>query len=134
MKEYDWVQSTLERISDLLRMPGVHNSYGMPKTDPGCAWMALRMMVESGVLSLPVPVVNPTMAGGVAFTWHGLETECAMTINPGSAAGAFNVNVGAKKGTLVQDFSGWCSPVEKHLEWALQQISRELAPAGAQNP
>lgn len=125
---YDWVQPTLERISDLLRMPDRHNSYGTPKVDPGSAWMALKMVEGAGVSMLPVPTIHPTTDGGLGFTWYGPETECALTISPGSADGVFKVNVGARKGALIRDFGEFSSAEERLCE-ALDQISRELAAA-----
>lgn len=127
MKEYDWVQPTLERLSDLLKMPDAHNSYGTPKVDPGCAWAAVRTIAWTGVPMLPVPTVHPTMDGGLGFTWYGPETECTMTISPGISAGVFNFNVGARKGAVIRDFGGFSGPRDRLME-ILGEISRELSP------
>lgn len=124
MKEYDWVQPTLERISDLLKMPDVHNSYGTPKVGPGCAWMALRMMRDACMPMLPVPIIDPTTAGGLGFTWIGLEVECAIRISPGSSAGLFDIHAGARKGGHVLDFAGF---PQQCLNEMLLEISQEFA-------
>jgi hypothetical protein len=117
MKEYDWVQPTLERISDLLRMPDVHNSYGAPKVDPSLAVMVLRVMLKFP--RLPVPQVLCTREGGFDFLWRGVATECFLVTHlEGSTVSMTNTS-GSKNYRM---------DPEKALEAELAQISRELAP------
>lgn len=119
MKEYDWLQPTLERLSDLLKMPDVHNSYGTPKVDPGLAWRGLKLILGVNAILLPVPTILPTMAGGLLFTWHGLEKECSLSISTLAS------NVSVRKGALSRDV-GEFEAVEQCLLETLHEISREL--------
>ena len=124
MKEFDWLEPVLDRLSGLLRMPGTHNSYGTPKADPSCAWTALRMMGEANVRILPVPEISPNMAGGLCFVWHGVETACSLSVFP-EEFGAFGVNVSSWRGDVLLE-SGDACPPERHLKETLNQISMEV--------
>lgn len=74
---YDWVQPTLERIADLLKMPDKHNCYGTPKVDPAFAWDAIRFLWDAET-ALTAPRIIPTQKGGLLFEWSGIKTECRL--------------------------------------------------------
>lgn len=80
--DYQWIEPTLGRISDLLRMPAVHNSYAMPAVSPMCAWAAIKLIWGGAAPWYPIPRVLPTEKGGLRFEWHGTETSLEMIINP----------------------------------------------------
>lgn len=77
MKEFEWLEPTLDRVAALLRMPDRNNSYGTPKVHPAFAVMALRVM--SRLWNLTVPTIIPNAKGGLDFTWHGIKTKCFLT-------------------------------------------------------
>lgn len=126
MKEFDWIGPTLERISDLLKMPDKHNSHGTPEVDPSSAWTAIRMLWEANVKILPMPYISPTSAGGLNLMWYGLETECSLTVSP-ITEGIFKTDISSRKGALVRNF-GEFSCAERNLQEALTEISKELTP------
>lgn len=120
MKEYDWLEPTLDRVAALLRMPDKHNSYGTPKVEPASAWFALSAVFGSNLRTLPTPEILP-VDGGLKFTWQGTSMECSLSVTPipESTGGVFDVDVSARRGDVE------LSNKESLLE-ILGEISREL--------
>lgn len=119
MKEFDWLQPTLERLSDLLKMPDYHNSHGTPKAGPSSTIMALRVMIKFPYL--PVPVIVPAVDEGFEFSWQGTSTECFLCVS------SVTSGVSARENGQLRDF-GMFRSSEDCLEEMLGKISGELTP------
>lgn len=86
---YAWLQPTLERISDLLKLPDRHNSYGSAKVDPDVALNVLDFLSDHMGHEDPLPTIIPTAAGGLHLEWKGVLTCCQADFNPGGLFSAF---------------------------------------------
>lgn len=82
MTHYAWLQPTLERIADLLKMPDRHNSYATPNVDLFAALAAVRFITRMPVDAV-TPTVIPTKAGGLLFEWSGAISACKVEFWPG---------------------------------------------------
>lgn len=82
MTHYAWLQPTLERIADLLKLPDCHNSYATPKVDVFAALEAVRFLTRMPVDAV-VPRVVPTIVGGLLFEWRGPVSHCKVEFGPG---------------------------------------------------
>lgn len=83
MTNYAWLQLTLERISDLLKMPDKHNCYGTPKVDATVALDALDFLSDHMGPEDVIPRITPTSEGGLRFEWNGRSSFCSAELNPG---------------------------------------------------
>lgn len=82
MTNYAWLQPTLERISDLLKMPDAHNCYGTAKVIPAVALLAIDFLSQHMAAEDPAPRVVPTLEGGLHFEWSGRVSFCAADFYP----------------------------------------------------
>lgn len=79
---YAWLQPTLERISDLLKIPDKHNCYGTPKVDATVALDALDFLSDHVGPDEVTPRITPTQEGGLRFEWNGRSSFCSAELNP----------------------------------------------------
>ena len=86
---YTWLQPTLERISDLLKLPDRHNSYGSAKVDPDVVLNVLDFLSDHMGSEDPLPTIIPTPVGGLHLEWKGISTSCVADFNPGGLYAAF---------------------------------------------
>jgi len=80
---YTWLQPTLERISDLLKLPDKHNCYGTARVAPQVAMIAVQFLLLHMHAEDAAPRITPTMEGGLHFEWNGLKSFCSADFNPG---------------------------------------------------
>lgn len=86
---YAWLQPTLERISDLLKLPDKHNCYGCAKVDPDVVLDVLDFLSDHMGSEDPLPTIIPTQAGGLHLEWKGVLSFCQADFNPGGSFSAF---------------------------------------------
>lgn len=79
---YEWLQPTLERISDLLKLPDKHNCYGTPRVDATVALDAMDFLSDHVGPEDETPRITPTAEGGLHFEWNGLTSFCSAELNP----------------------------------------------------
>lgn len=116
--DYAWLQPTLERISDLLKLPDLHNCYGCPKVDHDVALNVLDFLSDHMGAEDPTPRIVPTSAGGLHLEWSGILSSCQADFDPDRQ---LNAVYGAKKASG-QDEAGAL------LAHALMAIGEEQAP------
>lgn len=126
--DYAWIEPTLGRISDLLQMPAIHNSYATPKVSPECAWSAVQLIWGRMGPLAPAPCVTPTGKGGLCLEWHGIQTECRLTADPDGIK-----IVSGHRGTVLIETLG-SNDKSGHLSSALKEILTELGTDTASLP
>jgi hypothetical protein len=119
---YDWVQPTLERVADILKMPDRNNTFGTPKVDPKLAWEAVNFFWPAVSPYTPAPRVQPNKRGGIEFIWSSREVEVLVAVNPNERP---TVNLG---GTVANRPGIYATPLQI-LEAGLRQIDQETDPA-----
>ena len=120
---YDWVEATLGRISDILRMPDRHNSYATPKVDPKDAWDAVDILWQTMTSCTPAPVITPTNYAGLQFDWSGIDTEVRLVVDRADPEHRVRVHLFGKAPGYQP---GMFATPEQILERALRVIEREL--------
>lgn len=83
-----WLQPTLERLSDLLKMPDKHNCYGTAKVDPVVVLLALDFLLEHVRAEDAAPRIVPTTEGGLHFEWNGRGSFCFADFSSGGKVAA----------------------------------------------
>lgn len=125
MTHYAWLQPTLERIADLLKMPHSHNSYGTPKVDVLVVMGAVRFLVEHIPYDAVTPVVAPTKLGGLLFEWSGPVSAYKVEFAPDPTAFNGVVVTGAYK----EDSAVTLTEAILFADRAMKDIRKELAAA-----
>lgn len=65
-----WLEPTLQKLAELLRLPPDWSSYRAAPVRPELASALVRLLVEVMGDDTPPPTVVPTASGGVQAEWH----------------------------------------------------------------
>ena len=79
---YSWLQPTLERMSDLLKMPDLHNAYGCAKVSPETAFVAINFFVTNALPEDQAPILTPTPQGEIHAEFQRLRETVTMVFRP----------------------------------------------------
>lgn len=77
-----WLESTVERLNRLLRLPANWDREGAPPVNPAAALAALQLLGATGRPDTPPSSVVPTQEGGVQLEWHLREIDLEVEVAP----------------------------------------------------
>jgi hypothetical protein len=116
-----WLQPTLERISDLMKLPHLDNEYGTPKVDPQSTRIAIQFLLNHMLPDAPAPRIVPNSRGGLHFEWNGPMTQCQADFGPDCVVSA----------TYEKEQAGNLEEAGVFLDHALMVFKQEQAQAAA---
>lgn len=117
-----WGTPLLKALQEVVLLPENWNSYGARRVTPDAIVATIVLLMRTMSDDTPLPVVVPTVRGGVQLEWHTGSVDLEMTISPVGRYSAFysNDSTGTEWEQGEQDF---VSPPEQ-IRGILDRLAR----------